>query len=111
VATGNCIYSFVDHTDALFAADFLPDSKKVITCSNDGKVMVYQISPRFIAEYYYFPELQKEMQESGLTGDRQKGEKKEDYQLRQERADSLRQQLYEKYCNMHLDEIMRRHEQ
>jgi WD40 repeat protein len=105
VATGNCIYTFVDHSDALYAADFLPDSKHVLTCSNDGKVMVYEISPRFIAEYYYFSELQKEMKESGLFEERQKGEKKEDYQLRQEKADSLRKELYDKYCNLHLEEI------
>ena len=110
VATGNCIYSFVDQRDALFAADFLPDSRHVVTCSNDGTARVYEISPRFFAEYYYFPELQKEMQESGLFEDRMKGEKKEDYQLRQEKAEKFRTELYEKYYNLHLEELNKREE-
>jgi WD40 repeat protein len=105
MATGNCIYSFVDHKEALFAADFLPDSRHVVTCSNDGEVMVYKITPRMIAEYYYFSELQDDMQASGLFEERQKGEKKEDYQLRQVKADSLRNALYEKYAALHEEEL------
>ncbi len=105
VATGNCIYSFVDHKDALFAADFLSDSRHVLTCSNDGTARVYEISPRFFAEYYYFSELQKEMQESGLFEERRKGENKEDYQLRQEKADRFRTELYDKYHRLHLEEL------
>lgn len=105
VATGNCIYSFVDHSDVLYAADFLPDSKHVLTCSNDGQVMVYRITPRMIAEYYYFSELQDEMQASDLFEERQKGEKKADYQLRQAKADSLRHRLYEKYAGLHEEEL------
>ena len=87
VATGNCIYTFVDQKEALHAADFLPDSKHVITCSNDGTVMIFRISPRFFAEYYYFSELQNDMRESGLFMARQKGEKKEAYQIRVEKAE------------------------
>ncbi len=105
MATGNCIYTFVDHKEALFAADFLPDSKHVVTCSNDGRAMVYEISPRFFAEYYYFSELQQEMRESGLFEERRKGEKKEDYQLRQEKAAKFRQELYQKYHRKHLEEL------
>lgn len=104
-ATGNCIFTFVDHKDALYAADFLPDSKHILTTSNDGTVMIYEISPRFFAEYYYFSELQKEMSESGLFEERRKGEQKEEYQLRKEKAEIFRKELYEKYHRLHLEEM------
>jgi WD40 repeat protein len=105
VSTGNCIYTFVDHEEGLHGADFLPDSKRLITISNDGTAMVYQISPRFFAEFYYFNELQEEMRESGLFGEKQKGEKREEFQLRQEKAEKFRKELYQKYYQLHLDEL------
>ncbi len=105
LATGNCIYTFVAHKDALYAADFLPDGKKVVTCSNDGTAMVYEISPRFIAEYYYFSELQQEMRDSGLFGERRKGEKKDAYELRQKEAAKFRDELHRKYYLKHLEEL------
>ncbi len=105
VATGNCIYTFVDHEEAVFAADFLPDSKHVITCSNDGTVMVYRISLRFYAEYYYFNEFQNELRESGLSEPRQKGEKREEYESRLEKAVEFKEALYEKYYRMHIENL------
>jgi WD40 repeat protein len=103
--TGNCIYTFVDHEDALYTADFLAGSKHVVTTSNDGTAMIYEITPRFIAEYYYFSELQEEMRESGLFEERRKGEKKEAYQRRQEKAAKFRKELHAKYCRLHLSKL------
>ncbi|MFC2098774.1 WD40 repeat domain-containing protein [Bacteroidota bacterium] len=105
MATGNCIYTYVDHKDALYAADFFPNSEHLATCSNDETVKIFRISPRFFAEYYYFTELQKEMQESGLFEERRKGENKEEYQQRQEDASSFREELHDKYYKMHLDAL------
>jgi hypothetical protein len=83
----------------------MPDSKHILTSSNDGTVMIYEISPRFFAEYYYFNELQDEMNESGLFEERRKGEKKEDYRLRKEKAEVFRKELFEKYHRLHLEEL------
>ena len=105
VATGNCVYTFIGHEDGLYAADFLPDSKHVVSSANDETAMIYEISPRFYAEFYYFSEMQTEMKESGLFEERQKSEKREDYQLRQEKAEKFRKELYEKYHNMHLEDL------
>ncbi len=102
IATGNCIYTFIDHKDALYAAEFLSDSK-LVTCSNDGTAMIYEITPRFFAEFYFFDELRQEMRESGLFEERRKGEKKEEYQLRQQKAAKLRKELHEKYYRKHLN--------
>jgi WD40 repeat protein len=105
LATGNCIYTFVDQEDAIHCADFTADGERVITCSNDGTVNIYRISPRFYAEYYYFFELQQDMRESGLSGDRRKGEKREEYQARQQKAEELRKELHEKYYRMHQESL------
>lgn len=105
IATGKCIYTFIDQNDALYAADFLPDSKHIVTCSNDGTAMIYEISPRFFAEFYYFDELRQEMQESDLFEERRKGEKKEEYKLRQKKAAKFKAELHEKYYNKHLEDL------
>ncbi len=105
VATGNCIYTFISHEDGLYASDFLPDSRHVVSCSNDGTARIYEITSRFFAEFYYFSEMQKEMNDSGLFEERLKGEKKEEYQSRQEKAEKFRKELYDKYAAMHLEEL------
>jgi WD40 repeat protein len=108
VATGKCIYTFVDQMDAIYAADFTPDGKHIITCSNDGTAVVYEMTPRFTAEYYYFNEMENEMTESGLLEPRQKGENREAYQLRQEKAGQFRLELYQKYYMKHLEDLENR---
>ena len=107
VATGQCLYSFIDHEDALYEADFLPDMSGIVTCSNDGTVKVYEITDRYIAEHYYYKEIQNEMAESGLGGPRRKGESRDSYQARRGEADKHRQALYAKYRQKHLSELAR----
>ncbi len=101
VATGECIYTFIDQKDAIYAADFSPDGRQILSCSNDGTVLIYGMSPRFIAEHYFFEELKKELDDSGLLESRQKGESREEYQLRLEKAARLRKELYEKYYRIY----------
>jgi WD40 repeat protein len=105
VATGACIYTFIGHEDALYAADFLPDGTGIVTCSNDGTAKIYEMSDRFIAEHYYFSEMEEEMQASGLSGPRRKGESREAWQARQSAADAFRHDLYRKYLRQHLRDL------
>ena len=105
VATGKCIYTFVDHKDALYAADFISDGSQIITCSNDGTVMIYEMSPRFTAEFYYFDEIEKEKESSGFFEPRRKGEGRDAYKARLEKAAGFRQDLFEKYYQMHLRDL------
>jgi WD40 repeat protein len=105
VATGACIHTFTDHTDALYAADFLPDGSGIVTCSHDGTVRIFEMSDRFIAEHYYFSEIENEMQASGLSGPRRKGENREAWQARQSAAEAFRQDLYRKYHQQHLMDL------
>jgi WD40 repeat protein len=105
VATGNCIYTFIAHEDALYAADFLADGSGIVTCSNDGTVNIYEMSARFSAEHYYYDEIEKEMEESGLLEPRRKGETRDAYNARQEAAAAFRQDLYLKYHQKHLRDL------
>jgi WD40 repeat protein len=105
VATGNCIYTFVDHADALYAADFVPDGSQIISCSNDGTVRIYEMSPRFAAEYYYFNEIEKEMEASGLFEPRRRGEPRDAYKARREKASGFRMDLFDKYYRKHLSDL------
>jgi WD40 repeat protein len=90
VATGKCIYT---------------DGSGIVTCSNDGTVMIYEMSARFIAEHYYYNEMEKEMEESGLSEPRRKGENREAYHARREEAEKFRQGLFIKYEQKHLRDI------
>ena len=105
VATGQCLYTFIDHEDALYAADFLPDGSGIVTCSNDGTVLVYEMTPRYIAEHYYFREIEAEMAGTGLSGPRRKGENREAYQARLREAEKHRQGLHLKYMQKHIADL------
>jgi WD40 repeat protein len=105
VATGKCIYTIIGHEDALYAADFLPDGSGIVTCSNDGTVMIHEMSARFTAEHYYYNEIEKEMSASGLFEPRRKGESRDAYHARQEKAEAFRQGLFIKYHQKHLQDI------
>ncbi len=105
IATGKCIYTFVDQEDAIYAAQFNPAGDKIISCSNDGTVVVYGMSPRFTAEYYYFNEMEEELSSSGLAGPRRKGESKEDYRTRLDSVALMKEVLYQKYYLRHLEEL------
>ena len=107
VATGNCIYTFIAHEDALYAADFLADGSGIVTSSNDGTVNIYEMSARFSAEHYYYDEIEKEMEDSGLIEPRRKGESRDAYNSRQEEAAAFRQDLYIKYHQKHLQDLGR----
>ena len=102
-ATGQCLYTFIGHKDALYEADFLPDMSGIVTCSNDGTVKIYDMTDRYIAEHYYYSEIKKEMEESGLSGPRRKGESRDAYQTRRREAEKHRQSLHVKYTQKHLN--------
>jgi hypothetical protein len=105
VATGQCIYTFIDQKDALYAADFLPDGSGIVTCSNDGTVMIYEMTARYVAEHYYYREIEAEMAGSGLSGPRRKGEDREAYKSRSLEAEKFRQGLYAKYRKKHFEDL------
>ena len=105
VATGTCIYTFIAHEEAVYAADFFPDGSGIVTCSNDGTVKIYKMSARFIAEHYYYYEIEKEMSASRLFETRRKDESREAYLERMEEAKTFRQYLYAKFEQKHLRDI------
>lgn len=99
--TGKSIYTFTDHVDALNAAEFSPDGNFIATASNDGTVMIWKMGPRYIAEHYYWNEIQEEFGQAAILRVKDKSESKTDYSLRLEQAEKFRQETYQKYFRMH----------
>jgi WD40 repeat protein len=99
--TGKSIYTFADHMDVVNATEFSPDGNFIATASNDGTVMIWKMGPRYIAEHYYWNEIQEEFGQAAILRGKDKSESKTDYSLRMEQAEEYRQQIYQKYFLMH----------
>lgn len=102
-STGKSLYVFAGHDDVLNAAAFSPDTTLIATASNDGTIMLWKMSPGYIAEAYYWQEIQDDLEASGLTKGKDRAESRSDYKLRLEKAEEYKQELYRKYCDKHME--------
>jgi WD40 repeat protein len=100
-ATGKSLYTFSDHSDVVNATEFSPDGNFIATASNDGAVLIWKMGPRYIAEHYYWNEIQEEFGQAAILREKDKSESKTDYNLRLEQAEEYRQGIYQKYFLMH----------
>jgi WD40 repeat protein len=94
--TGNKVYSFVDHTGPVNCLDVSRDGKYLASGGVDKRVYVWALGKKIFVDYYFKDEIDKVVSESDLFLPKQKGEDKEAYLQRQEKA--------EKYLNLKVDE-------
>ena len=105
ISNGKCLYTYIDHEGPVNTVRYSPDGKYFASGSNDNTVIVWSIGKRVVAEYYYSDEIAEEMNTTNLFKPKQKGEKKDEYQARMEKAEKIRNELYDKYYKKYLEEI------
>ncbi len=94
--TGNKVYSFVDHTGPVNCIEVSPDGKYLVSGGVDKRVYVWKLSKKIFVDYFFEDEMEKIVSESELFLPKQKGEDKESYRQRSEKA--------EKYMNLKVEE-------
>jgi WD40 repeat protein len=104
VSTGKCIYTYFDNKAAVLDVKFSPDGKTFASASFDESVKLWNFSHEIFVDYYYSPQVIGEM-EDRLFLPRQKGESKDNYEVRQARAVVKKKEIYDRYYEKYLSDL------
>lgn len=106
VQKGHHLFTFTGHTQPVVTLDFRPGSWVFASGSHDGNINLWEIKPEIIVRHYFGEELDKKLAESELSQPRASGESRNDFRLRQEKLESLKNELIAAYYNRYLEEIV-----
>ena len=104
-ATGNCIHTFTGHEEAISAVAFLPDGNSFASGSYDMTAKLWRISPEIFVDFYFKEEMEKEIEENPVFGEKSKSESRQEYAVRMEEAKNQREQLYKKYYQKYFEQL------
>jgi WD40 repeat protein len=102
--TGKCLYTFIDHKDAVLDVKFSPDGKTFASASYDKSVKVWNFSREIFVDYYYSPQVIGEMEDRTFLP-KQKGESKDNYEIRKARAAEMKKEIYDRYYEKYLSDL------
>ena len=103
--TTNCIYTYNSHEEIINEVCYSPDGNSFASASNDKTIIIWEINPEIYVNYYYPEEFYDELEKSGLWGPKKAGESREEYKIREEKAEELKNSLIEKYHKIYLEEL------
>lgn len=105
IPTGKNMYSFIDHKKAVIDVCFAPDGKSFASASYDKSIKIWNYTTDIFVDYYFSDEVIEEMEDKEEFLPRQKGEKKADYRIREEKAEQIRLEIYAKYYQLYLEKL------
>jgi len=105
LSSGECIYTFSGHSDAINAVAFHPEGKTFASGSSDKTIVIWELNPEIFVEHYYPKEFENEITQSILFASKGKNESKAEYKGRQEKAETFRQGLINKYYDLYISQI------
>ena len=103
VETGEQLYAYLENQASIPDIAFLPGGKSFISAGMDGKLTTWEIHPEIFVMKFFGEEYEKELRDNPIFLPRQKGEKRADYEMRMERATSLKKEIVQKYYALYLE--------
>jgi WD40 repeat protein len=103
--TGKMVYTFTGHENGVNTIAVSTDGEYLASGGNDNKVKLWELNKKIFVEYAFYDELNAEKEKSGLFVPKQKDEKKQDYELRQEKAKNLEAQIVENLYKRYIVEL------
>ncbi len=97
VFTGKKLYSFVDHEGSVNVLRFSPDGNYLVSGSTDKTIMIWKLNKKIFAYYYFQDEIDDVISQSDLFSPKRKGESKQEYEERQQKAEVELSNLYDQY--------------
>ncbi len=105
IATGDLIHRYSYHKAPVFDVVWNHDGSEFFSCDKEGVVAEWTVDKKLFVDFYYNDEIQHEYETNKLFSPRRKGESKDDYKVREEKAELEKQQLIETYYAKYLETL------
>lgn len=103
--TGRMVYTFATHEGAVNSIDVSSNGRYMVSGGADGKVLYWEIDSKIYVEYAFYDEFWEEKENNSLFDERRKGEKRDDYQKRMDRAAEKEDEIIARYYDIYLKKI------
>jgi WD40 repeat protein len=103
VASGEQLYAYLENESSVPDIAFLPGGKAFISAGTDGTLKVWEIHPEIFVLKYFGKAYEEELLNNPLFLPRQKGEKRSEYAVRQEKAGTEKAKIIDRYYQMYLE--------
>ena len=100
IASGDCIYRYRFHKTHVLDVKWNASGTGFYSCDKDGNIVEWEVPKKVFVDFYFAKEIQKEMTDSKLFLPKQKGESKDDYKIREQKAEKFKQGLIDKYYQL-----------
>ena len=103
VATGDQLYAYLENEGSIPDIQFLPGGKSFVSACMDGSLKIRSLDPEIFVMHYYRDEMESEMKNDPLFLPRQQGEKRSDFEAREQEASAARSRLMDRYYQEYLE--------
>jgi len=97
IASGDCIYQYHFHEAPVLDVQWNNTGDGFYSCDNQGNIIEWSVPKKVFVDYYFSKEMDQEIADNKTFEPRRKGESKEDFKTREEKAEKIRQSLIDKY--------------
>ncbi|MFC2087291.1 WD40 repeat domain-containing protein, partial [Bacteroidota bacterium] len=101
---GNCIYTYKFHENIVNEVKFHPSDSLFVSASNDGMVTLWKIEPEIFVYYHFWEAYKNDLESNEIWGPKRENETRTEFKLREERINSLKKRLINKYYEKYLQE-------
>ena len=106
--TGKMVYTFAAHEGAVNTIAISADGKYFASGGADNKVILWRLDPKIFVEYAYGEEFDAEKSKSSLFDERRKGESKQEYESRMEKAKVKENAIVAKYYQQYMEDLKKK---
>ncbi len=103
IASGDCIYQYHAHEVPVLDVQWNSKGDGFYSCDNEGNIYQWNVPKKVFVDFYFGKEMNDEINRNRLFSPRRKGESKDDYKTREERAEKFKNTLIDKYYKQYTE--------
>ncbi len=101
IASGDCIYQYQLHEAPVLDVQWNSKGDGLYSCDSQGNIYEWIVPKKVFVDYYFSKEMNDEIAINKIFQPRRKGESKDDFKTREEKADKFKKTLIDKYYNQY----------
>lgn len=108
IATGDRIYRYKHHEAPVLDVRWNSAGDEFYSCDKEGQIVRWSVPKKIFVEYYFEAEMNKEVYDSQLFQPKRKGESRDEFKARQDKAEAFKQELIDKYYQKYLEVLKKK---